>query len=154
MELNKIEELLEKYFEGNSNEKEEQILKMYFAKGNVAEHLKSYKSLFGSFAEAKQVKSSKNFTLNSSQKRRKSRRLAISIAASLIVAIGTGVFMFSNYPSSSKDDLGTYDDPKVALIETQKALKLLSKHVNTGYKSVEYIDQFEITKNKIFNLNY
>ena len=49
MELTKIEELLEKYFEGNSNETEEQVLKSYFLQENVAPHLQKYKALFGFF---------------------------------------------------------------------------------------------------------
>lgn len=154
MELNKIEELLEKYFDGNSNENEEQLLKNYFSQENVAEHLQKYKSLFGFFDEAKKVESSRKFLLNDVKNRRNSRRWTISIAASLLVAIGTGVFMFTNYQSDSQDDLGTYNDPKVALKETQKALSLLSKHINTGYESVQVIEEFEITKNKVFNLDY
>jgi hypothetical protein len=54
--------------------------------------------------------------------------------------------------SSKQEALGTYDDPKIALKETQKALRILSQNINLGYKSVQYIDEYEITKNKLFNL--
>ncbi|WP_432671567.1 hypothetical protein [Flavobacterium sp. SM2513] len=154
MELSKIEELLEKYFEGNLNEEDEQILKIYFSQDNVVSHLQQYKPIFGFFAEAKQIKSKKKFVLNDVRNRRNNRRLSISIAASLLIAMGAGFFMYTNYYPSNQDDLGTFDDPEIAFLETQKALSLLSKHVNTGYESVEYIDEFEITRNKIFNVNY
>ena len=154
MELTKIEELLEKYFEGNSNEKEEQVLKSYFLQENVASHLQKYKVLFGFFDESKKIQSERKFTMNEVQNLRKNRRWFISIAASFLVAIGTGVLMFSNFQFSNQDDLGTYDDPEIALKETQKALTLLSKHINTGYESVQVIEEFENTKNKVFNLDY
>lgn len=154
MELTKIEELLEKYFEGNSNETEEQVLKSYFLQENVAPHLQKYKVLFGFFEESKKIQSERKFTLDEVQNLRKNRRWFISIAASFLVAIGTGVFMFSNIQFSNQDDLGTYDDPEIALKETQKALTLLSKHINTGYESVQVIEEFENTKNKVFNLDY
>ena len=154
MELTKIEELLEKYFEGNSNETEEQVLKSYFLQENVVPHLQKYKVLFGFFEESKKIQSERKFTLNEVQNLRKNRRWFISIAASFLVAIGMGVFMFSNCQFSNQEDLGTYDDPEIALKETQKALTLLSKHINTGYESVQVIEEFENTKNKIFNLDY
>ena len=47
-------------------------------------------------------------------------------------------------------DLGTYDNPEVALKETQKALALLSTHVNTGIESVNYIREYEDSKQLIF----
>ncbi len=153
MELNKIKELLEKYFEGNLSEKEEQLLKTYFSQEIVAEHLQKYKPLFAFFAEAKQSESTRNFRLNDNQNNKKSRNVTIGIAASLLIAIGTVIFMFSNNQPTTKEDLGTFNDPKVALQETQKALSLLSKHVNTGYESVQYIDEYEITRDKLFNLN-
>jgi len=54
--------------------------------------------------------------------------------------------------SPKHDALGTYDDPEIALKETQKILTKLSQNINLGYKSVAYIDEYEITKNKLFNL--
>lgn len=153
MELNKIEELLEKYFDGHSNENEEQILRTYFTQENIPTHLVQYRILFGYFAEEKQIKNQRNMTFKTAENKKRNKGIILSIAASIIVGLGVGIFMYTNSQPSQKDDLGTYDDPKIALQETQKALSMLSKHVNKGYQSVEYIDEFEITKNKIFNLN-
>ena len=65
MELNKIEELLEKYFEGNSNEQEEQKLRAYFAQENIAEHLVSYRQMFVFFEKEQTLQSNKEFKLES-----------------------------------------------------------------------------------------
>ena len=150
MELNRIEQLLEKYFEGNSNEEEELTLVNYFSQENIAKHLVQYRGLFDYFAEAKQIKYEKEFMLKSAIKPRKNKALLLSVAATLVVGIGVTAFMFTNYQPTTYNDLGTFSDPKIALQETQKALSLLSKHVNTGYESVQYIEEYEITKNKIF----
>lgn len=153
MELKKIEELIDRYFEGSSNEKEEQVLRSYFLQENVAPHLIQYQSIFSYFSKAKEENFQPEFVVKDIVKRKKNNRFLISIAASVLVLIGTSIFMFTNYYPDNHNELGTYNDPKIALKETQKALSLLSKHVNTGYESVQYIDEYEITRDKIFNLN-
>ena len=45
MALNNIEQLLEKYFEGETSIDEEQALKDYFNSENVAPHLEMHKPL-------------------------------------------------------------------------------------------------------------
>ena len=153
MELNKIEELLEKYFEGNSNEQDEQKLRAYFAQENIAEHLVSYRQMFVFFEKEQTLQSTKEFKLESAVINKSFKRYYYSIAASVILAIGAGIFVYTNNFHSHADDLGSFNDPKKAMQETQKALSLLSKHVNTGYESVQYIEEYETTKDKIFNLN-
>ena len=54
MELDRIENLLEKYFEGETSIAEEKELKVYFSSGDVAQHLEQYKAIFGYFSEAKE----------------------------------------------------------------------------------------------------
>lgn len=85
--------------------------------------------------------------------RKKSHSIIFGIAIVTMVIISLGFYFYNNTEETSTSDLGSYSDPKIALIETQKALSLLSKHVNTGYKSVEYIDEYENTKNIIFNID-
>ena len=147
MELDKIERILEKYFEGETSIVEEKELKDYFASSNVAQHLEHYKPLFGYFSQAKQEQYKAVIPLQTTK-----RKIAswISIAAAVIVLLGVGTFTFMNYNTTKSQDLGTYDDPEVAFRETQKALALISKHVNTGIESVGYINEYEQSKNKIF----
>ncbi len=51
-----IEELLNKYFEGETSSEEEQQLRTYFSSGEVPEHLIVYKPLFAYIEE--EIKSS------------------------------------------------------------------------------------------------
>jgi hypothetical protein len=53
-------------------------------------------------------------------------------------------------PVVAQSELGTYDNPEEALAATQKALAMLSNNVNVGIESVQYIQEYEQSKNKIF----
>jgi len=147
MEFNKMDALLEKYIEGETSIAEENELKNYFSSLNVAPHLEQYKPLFGYFAEAKKENFEKEIPLIS--KKRKTAWL--SIAASIVVLLGVGTYAYFNgYEVKENKELGTYDDPKEALEATQKALAMLSNHVNTGVEGMQYIQVYEITKDKVF----
>jgi len=151
MELNRIENILEKYFEGETTIAEENQLKEYFSSPNVAQHLEQYKSLFGYFSQAKEQKSTYEIPLQT-----KKRSVTwLSIAASAVILLGIGTYFFASEQKDtpavvSQTELGTYDNPEEALKATQKALALLSNHVNVGIESVSYIKEYEQSKNKIF----
>lgn len=151
MELNKIENILEKYFQGETSIAEENQLKQYFSSPDVAQHLEQYKPFFGYFSQVKEQKSAYEILLQS-----KKRNVAwLSIAASAVLLLGVGTYFFVSEQNNtdvvaSQSELGTYDDPEEAFKATQKALALLSKNVNVGIESVQYINEYEQSKNKIF----
>jgi hypothetical protein len=150
MELNKIENILEKYFQGETSIAEENELKEYFSSSNVAQHLEQYKPIFGYFSKVKEQKSTHEVPLQT-----KKRNVAwLSIAASAVVLLGIGTYFYMSEknatPVVAQSELGTYDNPEKAFAETQKALALLSNNVNVGIESVQYIKEYEQSKNKIF----
>ena len=147
MEFNKMEALLEKYFEGETSIAEEKELKDYFSSSNVAPHLEQYRQLFGYFAKAKEGKFKQKVSLNSEK-----RKVAwLSIAASIVVMLGIGTYAYFNTNTANESkELGTYDDPKEALEATQKALAMLSNNVNVGIEGVQYIQVYQVTKEKVF----
>ena len=150
MELNRIEDILAKYFQGETSIAEENELKEYFSSSNVAQHLEQYKPMFGYFSQVKQQKSTQTIPLKT-----KKRNVAwLSIAASAVVLLGIGTYFYvaekDTAPVVAQSELGTYDDPEEALAATQKALALLSNNVNVGIESVQYIKEYEQSKNKIF----
>lgn len=146
MELNRMEKLLENYFQGETNLVEEQELKNYFASGNVAPNLKQYQSMFGYFSEAKNEKFTKEIVIHNKKK----STIWLSIAASVTILLGVGVFSYINMETKTTGELGTYDDPEVAFRETQKALNMVSENVNVGIKSVEYVNEYQESRNLIF----
>ncbi|KAB1156291.1 hypothetical protein [Flavobacterium luteum] len=146
MEFSKIETLLEKYFQGDTSIAEENELKKYFSSPNVLPHLEQYKSLFGYFTQAKQQEFNHLIPLKS----KKQNLNWLSIAASVVVMLGIGMYVYLNTNTSQNQDLGTYDNPEIAFKETQKALALLSNHVNVGIESVHYVEEYQNSKNLIF----
>jgi hypothetical protein len=147
MALDRIEKLLEKYFEGETSIAEEKELKAYFSSSNVAQHLEQYKSVFGYFSQAKQEQFTATLPL---QSKKRTKVVWLSVAASAVVMLGVGFFAYQNTVESTQENLDVINDPEVAFKETQRALALLSKHVNTGIESVSYLEEYEQSKNKIF----
>jgi hypothetical protein len=75
----------------------------------------------------------------------------IAATVSLLIILGMVTFLYLNCSKASqKSNLGTYDDPEVAFRETQKALTILSLHLKSGIESVQYIQEYDNSKNLIF----
>ena len=147
MELDKIERILEKYFEGETTIAEENELRTYFSSPNVAPPLEQYKPIFGYFAIEKEQRFEQDISL------KPNKRIFVawlSVAASIVVLIGVGTFTYFNYQSRQNQDLGTYDSPEQAFRETQRVLAQLSDHVNSGVESFQYIQEYENTKDRVF----
>jgi len=148
MESNKIEILIEKYFQGETSLAEEKELRSYFSSPDVAPHLEHYKAMFGYFTEAKQQK----FTQEIPQQTKKQKVMWLSIAASIVVLFGMVTFFMINTDEAvTQNELGSYDSPEQAFRETQKALALLSSNVNIGIESVSYMQEYDNSKKLIFN---
>jgi hypothetical protein len=153
MEYTKIEILLEKYFQGETSIAEEKELTNYFSSPDVAQHLEQYKPLFGYFSLAKEQKTTHEIPHFPSKRTKKRSFVWVSLAASVVVLLGIGTYVYTNNDNLANENqkLGTYDDPQVAFRETQKALAMLSGHVNTGIESVQLIQEYDNSKEKIFN---
>ncbi|MGV3697487.1 hypothetical protein [Flavobacterium sp.] len=147
MALDRIEQLIEKYFEAETSIAEEKELKDYFSSSDVAQHLEQYKPIFGYVIQAKQ----EQFTATIPLKTKKRKSVVwLSVAASVAVLLGVAVFTFNQESQQEYQDLGTIDDPEVAFRETQKALAMISESVNKGIGSMNYLSEYEQSKNKIF----
>ena len=144
-----IKQLLEKYFEGATSLAEEQQLRTYFNSSEVAEELQAYQPLFQYFAQAKKTKLPQQFegeleaVLQRPAKRRFMRRVLQmgSVAASVMLVIGSyfwyyGADMDTVAEQQIQWEQYEIEDPEQALKETKKALKLLSRKLNSGTKKV------------------
>lgn len=147
MASDRIEQLLAKYFEAETTIAEEKELKAYFSSAHVAPPLEQYKGLFGYAVQAKQEQFAATIPL---QSKKRKNVFWLSMAAAAVVFLGAGLFTFSNYNQSKTQDLGTIEDPEVAFRETQKALNMISEHVNKGIGSMSYLNEYQKSKNKIF----
>ncbi|WP_016987999.1 hypothetical protein [Flavobacterium sp. ACAM 123] len=149
MELNKIERVVEKYFDGGTSSEEEKELRKYFASSDVAPHLKQYKPIFGYFSNAAGHELTQEIQVFPKFQHKKQTKLWLSIAASIVVLVIAGTYVYFEREVSSQD-LGTCDNPEAAMKETQKVLTMLSSHVNVGIESVKDLEQYENSKDLIF----
>ena len=145
MESHNIRQLLEKYFDGETSVADERILKDYFSSDAVAPEFSEHQDLFGFYAAEKTVSSTKVFPI----KKKSNIRQFMAIAASVVILLGIGFTLLKTQPEINTD-LGSFDDPELALIETQKALALIGENLNKGKESISYLNEYEVTRNKIF----
>lgn len=139
MELDNIEKLLEKYFDATATVAEEQTLRAYFAGDEVAPHLQQYAPMFGYFSAAK----NERFTGEVPLKTRKTRSKWLSVAA--IAVIVFGIYFGNKYKEQQQAEF--------AYNQTREALRLLAENLDRGTEKVAYLNEFEQTKQKIFNNN-
>lgn len=144
MELVKIEKLLDAYFEGATSLSEEKILQNYFNNEKVADHLVQYKPIFVSLKVAKQERSGKEIVLPENNAKT-NRTWWYSIAATLVVALGVAGFYFSQpqYTQEEKEAIAAFEKSKEAML-------FLSENLNKGAGQLTVVEQFTITKDKIF----
>lgn len=149
MDLQTVEILLEKYFEGTTSIAEEKQLKAYFTSQDVAPHLEHYRNLFGYFKTEKEIEFDKKLPLQPSKQ---PKVKWIGIAASFIILFGMAwIFLHDN--TKKPNDLGTFNNPEEAFQATQEALLLLSNEVNQGVEGIAVLKQYEETKRTIFKKN-
>jgi len=128
MVLNNIENLLEKYENGETTLKEEAQLKDYFSNETVAPHLEHYKAIFGYFLVNQQETYTKQLPLNT-KKQFNFKWLSIAAAAVLMVGI------YFNLP---KAETITEED-RLAYNQAKSYLKLVSSTFNKATAKVSYL---------------
>lgn len=142
MDSNRIEQLLETYFEGETTLEQERQLRAYFTGTDVAPHLEDYVGMFSAFAKAQQETSNKPIQLPSS---RSNYRWIAGIAAVVLLSIGvlTKTEAQENYS-------GTYQDQEVAVLKTKQALGMMTKMIQQSTAQLGTVREFENTTNRFF----
>ena len=147
MDSQKIDQLLDAYFEGKTSVKEEKKLQQYFLTNTIPAHLEIYRDMFSYFAHQKNEKLSAEIPVNNSDNQHTpKRKMGYGIAAFLIVALGITFFINQNKTLSPQEQ----QDAQMAYEKTKEALDYISTHLNETTASLTHIDEFENTTNKIF----
>ena len=130
--MNKIENLLEKYFEGKTSLKEEKLLRKYFLRDDIPEHLRVYKPIFGFFSEEHQLKKLKNkkFVVRNKVM---TVRIFAGIAASLLLFFTFNYFLVPKQ-SIQRESMVYIDGVKYTELDiiNSKALNALENISDTG----------------------
>ena len=162
-DIRKIEELLEKYYNGETSLEEERTLHWFFQTCDVPPHLKPDADIFRYHYHQRTEEVSpsleeKLVQLLDDQEYKKrfllsgrTIRLVSAIAASVIIVlalwIGVGRDMLKEQQVAVYED--TYDDPQVAYMETKKALLLVSEKLNDGTKNLKYLKTYNESVNML-----
>jgi len=150
MNLQEIEKLIEKYYEGETSLAEEKLLRDYFTSGEVPGHWKTYQEYFRFIDEEKQ-KNLSDATFDDRcmeliEKETKKTPLfdlrrpwiywVAGVAATALILIAVFV-KFDPLPGRIAD---TYDDPETAYVEARKILLYVSSKLDQGTSRLEPVN--------------
>lgn len=164
-----IRRLLNLYYEGNTTQGKEAVLRDYFSGGDIDSDFENdrlfLEALWGNDSSV-EVPSGLEQRLSDSidswqesehkvhETRRRLRIIAMrrtfSIAASIAVLLGVGVLLF-NTIGRNASPVDTYDDPMEAYAETQRVLTIFS---NTIDKSMQELERAERSQEKAIRLAF
>lgn len=156
MDSDKINELLQKYWQAETSLEEERLLREFFASEPIPEGLSETASLFQYFAIEKRITlKDDSFDKNiRHQIKPKGKIISIAqmarIAAGLLVVVAATFFIREEvrkaYPDEPED---TYSDPQMAFEETKKALMMISNSFGKVQKQASKINVFNEAQEKI-----
>lgn len=147
MELDRIEKLLEKYFEAETTVAEEKELRAFFSKREVPENLEQYIPLFSFTSGAKKEQLSKEIVLEpktTGGSRSLYKWMSIAAAVVLMFGVYLGKTYYDEKELEQQQALYAYN-------ETKKALDMLSQNMERGTEKMGYLNEFVVAKQKIYN---
>lgn len=156
MDLKQVEQLLSKYWEGETSLTEEKQLQQFFSFGDVPAHLMVYRDLF----VAQEITLNPDLGLDFDREvldklntnENPTRWNFIRIAAIGLILIVTAIGFFklnntTNTQSIAQED--TFDNPEEALAETKKAFAMISVAFNKGQQPTMNMAQLDRTNKKV-----
>lgn len=165
MDYNEIRSLLKKYWAGETDIKEEEILKMFFlTQTDLPKDLKPAKKLFQYYkmqSETPELKEDLTVKVRNVWRKEEQSNNTILLwirkikyAAVLILFFIPGYLIIQkNYRQKiSTAQMDTFADPKKAIEETEKALMFLSKNMNDGLDKVRSLKAFNDAQKSVIEI--
>lgn len=148
METERIKQLLERYFEGESTAAEEAQLYAYFSSGEVDAELLPYCELFGALDELQSRPNEKleeelmDFILeNEHREKNKLRYLWQSISAvAAVLIIALLIFNYQQDRTTWKD---TYTNPNEAYAEAARTLQFVGTKYRQGMAQLQPLQKYK-----------
>lgn len=168
MNSEKIDRLLEKYWNCETSVQEEKELQAFFSGGDLPEELRQYIPLFSYIRDEQSVTLSDTFTerlRNALEGEKKERYITIRIfnsflryAVSVLLVIGMGVsFYFISRQDNRSHFVETFEDPNAAMQHAAYALEKLShalrKTETASMETILFIDDLDIDWAVLDSLN-
>lgn len=168
MDLQQIEKLLQKYYNGETSLEEEGVLRTFFASRDVPDHLEAEKEMFSYYYSQSRDEASNPgleekildaIRIEGSRYRmqpvKKRLYLFTSVASGFLILLG------SYFLITSKNGIGfslkkyedTYESPELAYLETKKTLLLISEKFNRGTKELQTLSTFDRVAKELNNIS-
>ncbi len=152
MEYNAIEEILNRYLEGETTLEEEALLREYFSQPDLPAEQNESKKMFSYFAEAQRqtapsfdVSADLNSLIEKEWKREtrsRFRRVSAWVgSAAAVLVLSLGIYQNMEKPEPVIKD--TFKDPKLAYLETKRALLMVSRTMNHNTTNLKYLTKVD-----------
>ena len=145
MEENKLKELLDKYYDGDTSPEEESELKKYFSGNNVLPGYETEKEIFSYYSgmeriiipsadfEMRIIKSVEDLERTELRNNNRKGLIALlSVAATILIMIGSWFFLLRE-----REPADTFSDPTLAYAETMRILNNVSVNLNRGTEALK-----------------
>ena len=164
MDLNRVEILLERYWNCVSTVEEENELKLLFNSNDVPDELKESADLFKYFEQQKQATLNEKFNEEIIEKIKlqqsptvikinRGLRNYMRVAAAVVVILAASFIFRMEFWQGEKPKLllveDTFQTPEEAYAETKKAFMLIAEKMNSGRKQAQKISIMNKAENKI-----
>ena len=156
MELKQVEQLLNKYWEGETSLTEEKQLQQFFSYGEVPAHLLVYRDLFVSQEITLNPDLGLDFDrevldkLNASENSTRWNFVRIAAIGLILIVTSIGLFKLDSTTNTQPvAQMDTFNDPEEALAETKKAFAMISVAFNKGQQPVLNMAKLDKTNQKV-----
>ncbi|MDR1681783.1 MAG: hypothetical protein LBS25_00120 [Candidatus Symbiothrix sp.] len=143
---NKIGEILEKYWQGQTSVEEERQLRAFFAGENLSEEFVKYRSMFVWENRQKTIQSTKNYRFTPRFSFQKQVYPTLKIAASVLILLAFGISVYTHYEQEKFMDTIFTETETQSSDSIQTPTEVVAKAVSPEWMQKKKIDNLPIRK--------
>jgi hypothetical protein len=151
MKEEKLRQLLNKYYDGNTSPAEEKELKEYFSGNEILQGYEAEKDIFRHYTLSERIPSDDfekriiqavdDLEIDEREKIIRMRYIsALSAAAAILILVGSWFIFFQE-----REPADSFSDPQIAYAETMKILNYVSVKLNRGTIALQPISKINST---------
>jgi len=160
-DIKQIDELIEKYYNGETTLEEERKLQWFFQTQQVPERLKAEAEMFRYYYLRKNEESATglNEKLGELIDQQSKKRMVFGsarsfywisgVAASILVLVGLWIGLTTDLFRNRQAYQDTFDDPQLAYLETKRILYMVSDKLNQGTRNLQNLNKLEYGVDKL-----
>jgi hypothetical protein len=142
MNTKTIDEILKRYFEGESTLAEEKLLNDFFRQPDIPENLRVHQPLFAYFEQSRSEFMESDVKVVPMHATRNRILYVSSLAAGVLLVIGL-FFTFLNDYSRKNQFYRANPDTEIAYHQAEEALMLVSGNLNNGLRQVQKLESLD-----------